>query len=260
MTDQTPFPAGTFTPRPGRAPLAAMVRAAVTSELRIALRNGEQLMLAIVIPVAALLVLTLTSVVELPAPRINSVVPGVVALAVLSSAFTSQAITTGFDRKYGVLQRLSATGMPRWLLLAGKYGAVLALIGVQLAVLLPLAAVLGWRPTSWWPLGLPLVLLAAAGLTGFALLIGGLLRAEAVLAVANLWWLLLVGIGGVILPLTRGPGWLRALGEATPVGALSQGLRAVAVDNQPPPGQLWLVLLGWVLVTWLAAVRWFKWA
>ena len=45
---------GTFAPRPGAAPLSRMVRAQASMEARLLLRNGEQLLLALVIPLIAL--------------------------------------------------------------------------------------------------------------------------------------------------------------------------------------------------------------
>ena len=118
----TPFPAGAFTPDPRRASSWQMVRAASGLELRMLVRNGEQLLLALIIPLAVLIGLTTTSIVDLATPRIDTVTPGVLALAIMSTAFTSQAITTAFDRRYGVLKRLAAAGMGRGLLVAANAG------------------------------------------------------------------------------------------------------------------------------------------
>ena len=143
--------------RPGAGAPGAMFAAQAATELRLALRNGEQVLLTLVIPVLLLVGLTVLDVVPLPEPRVAAVTPSVLALAVMSTAFTSQAIALGFDRRYGVIRRLAATALPRWLLVAGRLAAVLATVAVQVVVLAALAAVLGWRP-------------AAAGL-GWALLL-----------------------------------------------------------------------------------------
>jgi len=200
----------------------------------------------------------MVTVIDLPQPRIDAVLPGVIVLAVFSSAFTSQAITTGFDRRYGVLKRLAAAGVGRAQLLAGKCAATLAVIAGQLVVLGGTAAILGWRPHGnvFWVL--VVVLLGAAACVGLALLLGGTLRAEAVLAVANLVWLVFVAVGGVIVPLDQAPAGLRAVGELTPPGAMSQALRA-AMDGAAPPAICVLVLLAWVVIGWAATVRWFRW-
>jgi ABC-2 type transport system permease protein len=198
------------------------------------------------------------TLIDLPEPRIDAVLPGVVVLAVFSSAFTSQAITTGFDRRYGVLKRLAAAGVGRGQLLAGKCAATLAVIAGQLVVLCLTAATLGWRPhgSGFW--ALLVVLLGAAACVGLALLLGGTLRAEAVLAVANLVWLVFVAIGGILVPLDQAPAGLRVIGELTPPGAMSQALRA-AMDGTSPSAVSLLVLLAWVVFGWAATVRWFRW-
>lgn len=251
---------GTFTPRPGRAPAASMVVAAAAQELRIMTRNGEQALLAYVIPLAALIGMTVTSVGDIAAPRVDIVTPGVLALAIMSASFTSQAIMTGFDRRYGVLRRLAATGFPRWLLLASKCAATTVVIAAQF-LLLGLVAALGldWHPhgdIAWVVLT---TLLGIAAFIGLALLIGGTLRAEAVLGLANLIWLALVAIGGVLIPLTSAPGWLRLLGDATPAGALSNALRAILADGAGPGLGNVVILVCWIAAGWAGTVRWFRW-
>jgi ABC-2 type transport system permease protein len=223
------------------------------------LRNGEQLLLAVLIPLAVLIGLATTSVVELAAPRIDTVTPGVLALAVLSTAFTSQAITTAFDRRYGVLKRLAAAGVGKSLLIAGKCSAALVVIAGQWILLGAVALVLGWQPhgnAAWVVL---LGLLGAAEQQRQPDERGGTLRAEAVLAFANVIWLALVVVGGVVVPLTRAPHWLHVLGEFTPAGALSLALHAVLQAGTAPAALSLAVLAAWIVVGWAGTVRWFQW-
>src|SRR5207248_1690125 len=109
-------------------------------------RNGEQVLLTLLIPIALLVGLTVIDLVPLPEPRVNSVVPSILALAVMSTAFTGQAIALGYDRRYGVITRLAATALPRWLLVAGRLTAVLGVLAVQIFVLAAIALALGWTP------------------------------------------------------------------------------------------------------------------
>jgi len=257
-TGRSAFARGTFIPDPRPAAPLRRITATAGLELRVTLRNGEQLLLALVIPLVALVGGVTITLIDLPEPRIDAVLPGVVVLAVFSAAFTSQAITTGFDRRYGVLKRLAAAGVGRAQLLAGKCLATLAVVAGQLVVLGGTATILGWRPHGNPLWALLVVLLGVAACVGLALLLGGTLRAEAVLAVANLIWLVFVAIGGVIVPLDRGPGAFRVIGELTPPGAMSQALRA-AMDGAAPSATSQLVLLAWVLLGWAATVRWFRW-
>ncbi|NDB04278.1 MAG: ATP-binding cassette domain-containing protein, partial [Acidimicrobiia bacterium] len=83
------------------------------------LRNGEQLLLTLIIPVLLLVFFSTVDVLPTGDVReaIDFLTPGVLALAVMSSAMVSLGIATGFERGYKVLKRLGATplGRPRWL-------------------------------------------------------------------------------------------------------------------------------------------------
>lgn len=250
------FPAGTFTPRPGPGSPLRMLAAQSATELRLALRHGEQVLLTVLIPIVLLVGLTLLTVVPLPEPRVATVAPGVLALAVMSTAFTGQAIALGFDRRYGVVRRLAATALPRWLLVAGRLAAVLGVVAVQIVVLGAIAAALGWRPApagvGW---GVLLVLLGCAAFAALGILLGGSLRAEITLAVANLVWFVLLLAGGIVIPLDQLPGPLAAVAAALPSGALAEGLRDTLASGRPPTLASVLVLLAWTAAASAAAVR-----
>lgn len=234
-------------------------------ETRAALRNGEQLLLTLVLPALALVVLGRTELVDLGsdgsavADRLDLVAPGVIALAVVSSAFTSRAIALGFDRRSGVLRLLGTTPLGRSGLVAGTVGVVLVVVAGQVVLLGALAAGLGWRPeTAGLPAAALAVLLGSAALGSLAVLLAGALRAEAVLAVANLVWVLLLVGGGVVLPAAALPGPLADLAPWQPAGALGEALRTCLVEGGTPVTAL-LTLAGWAVLLGLAARRWFRW-
>lgn len=250
------FPAGVFAPAPGRGSLPRMLLVQARTELALTLRNGEQLLLTMLIPLALLVAMSLLDVVPIEEPRIDNVVPRILALAVLSTAFTGQAIALGFDRRYGVLQRLAATALPRWLLIAGRMLAVLGVVAVQLVVLGVVAALLGWRPApagiGWAVL---LILLGTAAFGALGLLLGGALRAEVVLALANLIWLVLLVAGGIVLAVDSLPAPLATLVAVLPSGALAEGLVAALADGAPPGWAAVLVLVGWAAGAGVLAAR-----
>jgi ABC-2 type transport system permease protein len=249
--------AADLVPAPEPAPPARRVLSQARFDARVLLRNGEQLLLTIVLPALLLAGLTLASVPDVgPGRRIDVVTPGVLALAVLSTAFTGQAIGTAFDRRYGVLRLLGTTPLGRDGLLAGRVVAVLAVEVVQVAVLGALAAALGWRPH---PLGLvlwvPVALLGTAAFVALGLLLAGTLRSEAVLAAANLIWVLLVALGGVVVPVH---GTLGQVAAVLPSGALGNASRAALQHGRLDVAALG-VLVVWAAAASLAAVRWFRW-
>jgi ABC-2 type transport system permease protein len=252
-----------LSPRPGAAPNGRMLRAQTLMELRLLSRNGEQLLLTLVIPLLLLVMGTRSDeIVDLgPGRPIDIITPGVLALAVLSTSFTSLAIGTGFERRYGVLKRLGASPLPRWGLMGGKIGAVLTVEVVQLVVLMLVARLVGWQPHGGAGVIAWLVLLALLGTAAFGslgLLIAGTLRAEATLAVANLVYVMLLVGGGLIVPLERYPGNTHRALELLPSGALGQGLRDAF--NGGSPGLLpVVVLLVWALGAGTLTARTFRW-
>src|SRR3954468_10104455 len=86
------FPPGTFTPAPGRGRPLRMLLTHARTEAVLTLRNGEQVLLTLLIPLALLVGLTVLTVFPMHEPRIDAVTPRVLALAVMSSAFTGAAI------------------------------------------------------------------------------------------------------------------------------------------------------------------------
>jgi ABC-2 type transport system permease protein len=250
-----------FTPRPGAAPLARMVAVQAGLEVRMILRNGEQLLLTIVIPVLVLTVFSAVELVDLGTrtARVDFLAPGVLALAVMSTAFTGLAIGTGFERRYGALKRLGATPLPRWGLLVAKGLAVLAVEVLQVLLLTGVALALGWEPQGSPLAVLLLLLMGTAAFAALALLMAGTLRAEATLAAANLVYLLLLVSGGIAVPLDRFPDGARPVLEALPAGSLSEALREVLRDGHALPWGAVGVLAAWAAVAGVLAARTFRW-
>ncbi|MGH8774675.1 MAG: ABC transporter permease [Jiangellaceae bacterium] len=237
-----------------------MVLAQAAFETRMLLRNGEQLLLTAVIPLVLLVLLVTVPVVDTgPGRAVDVLVPGVFALAVMSTAFTSLAIATGYERRYGALKRLGPTPLPRSGLLAAKAATVLVVETVQIALVGGLGLLLGWKPQGSPAAVVVLVCLATLAFAGLGLLMAGTLRAEATLAGANLVYVLLLVAGGVVVPIDRFPGAIQPVLAATPTGALTEGLRAVLVAGESMPWTNAAVLAAWTLAGFAAAARWFRW-
>ncbi len=262
-TAPTGWAEGALAPKPGQAPRSAMLKAQTGAELKLLLRNGEQVLLNLVVPLGLLVVVTLLPFVDVAgadtrAERAGFFVPGVLALALMSSAFTGQAIGLGFERQYGVLKRLGATPLPRSVLLLGKTLAVLVVQLLQLVLIGAVGLALGWRPHGDVVSVLVLVVLGTAAFSGLGLLLGGTMPGLRTLAVANLVWLVLLVLGGVMFPIAEfGPaeGVLRYL----PTAALSHGLREVLRDGAAAPVRDVVALAVWAVAGLTAATRFFRW-
>lgn len=269
VTPNTPKPAPhdstrparlTHVPAPKAAPWPRMLLAQTLLETRLLLRNGEQVLLTLVIPVGALVLLAKVPVLRLGGgSRVDFLVPGAIALAVLATSFTSLAIATGFERRYGVLKRLGASPLPRWCLLGGKALTVLVVQLVQTALICATGWALGWSARGGVLPVLALLALATLALAALGLLMAGTLRAEVNLAAANLVFLVLLVGGGVLVPLDAFPAGAHTVLSYTPVAALSDGLRLVLAGTVALPVRELAVLAGWAVAGVAAAVRAFRW-
>ena len=251
------FPAGTFTPDPRPNTVPRMLAAQSALELKLLLRNGEQLLLTMFIPITLLVGLTLLPLGSFGPNRAATFVPAIMALAVVSTAFTGQAIAVAFDRRYGALKRLGATALPIWGIVAGKSLAVVAVVFLQAIILGSIAIGLGWRPElAGLGLGALIIALGTAGFAALGLLLGGTLRAEIVLAVANLLWFVFAGLGALTVDTEMVSTAVKWVARLTPSGALTEALSqamSVSVD--------WfgvVVLTVWGALAALAALRWFR--
>lgn len=231
-------------------------------EARLLMRNGEQLLLTVVIPVGILLALTLTDLVATATgpDRLPTALATVLSVSVLSGCFTSLAIATAFERRSGALRFLGTTPLTRTELLVGKLLATAAVTAISVIVVTVLAVVLGWRPTVGSAWAVPELVLGAAVFAAWGFALAGLLRAEAVLAVANGIFLLLLMFGGIVVPASSLPGALGTVVAWLPSGALASSLADTLVSGAAPGLQAVVVLLAWFAAGTVIARRTFRWS
>ncbi len=253
-----------------RAPSAPVVAAVPASrrvaaqaglELRLLLRNGENLLVTLGIPVGLLVFFSSVRVLPVGGRPVDFLVPGVLALATMSAGMVSLAITTGYERSYLVLKRLGATPLRRRELVAAKVAAVLAVQAVQVTVVVAVALPLGWRPhpgVTGVAVALAGLLLASAGFCGIGLAMAGRLRAVATLAMANGLFLVLLLVSGIVFPLEALPGWLATVAGLLPAAPLAALLRTAFDGGTAVAGNL-AVLAAWGVAAPLLAARVFRW-
>ena len=250
-------------PSPAAAPPAQRIGAQARFELRNLLGNGEQLLLTVVIPLVVLGLMTFTGIAgSTKAERLDQAVPAVLTLVVLSTAFTSLAIGTGFDRRYGVLKHLGSTPLGSGGLLAAKALAVAVIELAQALLIVVVALLLGWSgPGSalGWLVTAVFMVLGTVALGALGFWLAGVLRAEAVLAVANAVFLVLLGAGGIAVPLDRLPSGWAAIARLLPTGAMAEGIGGALADPLQVAFSALIVLAIWAVGGTLLAVRFFRW-
>jgi ABC-2 type transport system permease protein len=242
-------------------PLSAQTGA----EVYMTLRRGETLLLTLGIPVIFLLFFSEVSVIATPTAKpVDFFVPGILSLAVMSTAMVSLGIATGFERGYGVLKRLGTTPLGRPRLLGAKIVTIVAVELIQAAVLLPVGAGLGWNPggsgvSAAIPGAIGAILLGSAAFAGIGLLMAGTLRAEVNLAAANGLYLILLLLGGMIVPLSKLPSGLASFAKLLPAAALSSALHASLGSGGSISAESWVVLAVWAVAAPVGAALTFKW-
>lgn len=248
---------------PGRARRIG-IQAAFDARLTIA--NGEQILLTLVIPIGVLLGLYwFPGLALLPAdadpttPRIDLALPGALTVAVLSSAFASLAIATGFDRRSGSLLLLATTPLSRADLVWARAVSTLAIVAGQVLVLAVIAGALGWRPSARSATALIMCLVGSLSLAACAVMVAGVLRAEATLALANGVFLVLLVAGGTAIPASSLPSWWAPIAQSLPSGALADGLRWSLLELPGLPIWPVIVLVAWGVLATFIARRTFRW-
>lgn len=232
------------------------------TELALASRQGEQLLVSIGIPLLILAFFSSVDVLPLPAgvdEPIDFLAPGVLALAVMSTALVSLGIGTGFERTYGVLKRLGAAplGRPRWV--AAKIATVLAIEVVQWVLLISVSVALGWSPpASGWAAAILGALLGTAAFGGLGLLMAGTLPGLATLAGANALYLVLLLTGGMVIPLDELPAPVATMAKALPAAPLAEVLTG-SLGGGSVATWAWVSLAVWAVAAPIAAASLFRW-
>ena len=239
----------------------SVLLAQLKSELRVIARNSEQLLVIIGIPTILLVFFSQVNV--LPRGDQNAVdflLPGILALAVMSTAMVSLGIATGFERSYGVLKRLGATPLGTRRLVLAKSLAVVLVEVVQLLVLIGVGLILGWRGDlgAVAPV-VGAVLLGTLTFAGIGLMLAGTLRGEVNLAAQNGLYLVLLLIGGIMFPLDSLPNWLQVPAQLLPSSALADVMRGALTETSLNGGTAWIVLAVWALVAPATAAKFFRW-
>jgi ABC-2 type transport system permease protein len=231
---------------------------ALLAQLRVELiltsRRGESLLITLVVPVVLLIFFGAVA----PNPP-DFLVPGLLALAVMSTSMVSLGIATAYERYYGALKRLLGSPLPRGTLIAAKTLAVLLIEVVQIALLVVIARLaFGWQLGGSPVVALAALVLGSATFAGLGLFMAGTLRAEATLAVANGLYLVFLLLGGFVLPLDRLPGPIAFVARLLPAAALTDATRAALNGSDHDALGPLALLAGWAVVTMGAAALTFR--
>jgi ABC-2 type transport system permease protein len=242
----------------GPAPWPRAVLTQVRMEGRLTARRGENLLAMIGVPIAVLLFLGTFGSVR---GAIGVALPGTLAIAILASGLVNLGIATAYERGYGVLRRLGGSPLGRDGLVAAKLVVVVAIALAQVVGLLVVAAlVLGWRPDASASAVAVLVatIVGSAAFAGLGLAIAGTVRPEAALVLANVLFLLALGLGGALVPIADMPPSVATVVRLLPPGALADAFAAALGDGSSVLSPL-AILATWAVAAAIFAARTFRW-
>ena len=230
-------------------------------ELRLTLRNGEGVLLTMVVPVVLLVFFAAIRLAPDGYDRpIDFLLPGMLALAVMSTGLVSLSIRTAYERSYGVLKRLGSTPLSRPQLIGAKVLSVVLLELIEIVILVGIAAVAhGWRPTGAFAVALLALIIGTATFSGIGLMMAGALRPETTLAGANGLYLLFLLVGGIVWPVDRLPGFLAIPARVLPSSAFADALRETLSSAPAIPVTHLVFLTLWGLAALVIASRTFRW-
>lgn len=237
-------------------PLISQLR----TEFFLTMRQGEQLLVSIGIPVVVLAFFSSVDILPIGIGEpVDFITPGVLALAIMSTALVSLGISTGFDRHYGVLKRLGASplGVRRWI--GAKILLVATIEVLQWVILVLVAMALGWSPRGNWLSALIGAIAGTAAFAGVGLFMAGTLGGMVNMASTNGLYLLLLLSGGMVLPLDHLPGPLAAVSRVLPAAPLTEVMTASFTPGDHVAAGTWFTLCAWAVLAPLAAVRFFRW-
>ncbi|MGA8492825.1 MAG: ABC transporter permease [Terriglobales bacterium] len=194
---------------------------------------------------------------------IDFLIPGLIGMNLMNSGMWSIGFALVDMRQRKLLKRFVATPMRRSDFLLALAGGRLLLMIIEVGLLLGFG-VLVFQIRVLGSL-LSILLLSAIGAVGFAGL--GLLTAsraqkiESVSGLINLVMMPMWIFSGVFFSYERFPAVFQPFIKALPLTALNDGLRATILEGAPlatQSGRL-LILLLWGGISFLIALRWFRW-
>lgn len=222
-------------------------------------RNSEQALLLVIIPIVILFVLTKTMIIGGESSPIALAFAIVLTVSTFAAGFTSLAIATAFERRSETLVFLGTTSLTRVeVVVAKSLGSFLLAIFAGVFTFIA-ALILGWTPTLAALLVPIWIALGVLSVSGFAYLLAGTLRAEAVLAIANAIFIFVLIFGGIIFTFGKSITGVLEFFPPLAIKAVIEFSVSTAGSADVNVIKAMLVLLAWGVTGHVLASRFFKW-
>ncbi|MFD0698119.1 ABC transporter permease [Paenibacillus sp. GCM10027628] len=194
---------------------------------------------------------------------IDFLVPGIVAMMIMSNNLNGVAGQISSWRERGVLRRMQSTTLQASTFIAGQITARLLLNGVQALIVMLIGSLIFHTQVngSWWLLIL-FVVLGTLAFMAIGFIIAGLAKTpESAGPIAGVISFPLMFLGGVFFPINSMPASFQAVVKLLPISHLSTALRQV-MNIGAGFSELWpqaALLGGWAIVAFIVASFTFRW-
>lgn len=191
--------------------------------------------------------------------------PALAVFATASASYTNLAITTGYQRDYGILKRVRGTPLPPWIYIAGKVATAVLVGAIAAAIMLAIGFL--FYDLQLAAVRIPAVVVTfLTGAASFAAL-GMLLAAvtssgESATAIAQATLLPLAFFSGNFFVSSDLPGWMTRLADIFPLSHFNQAFFAPFDPAASGVSFEWLhlaIMAAWGITGAVLTVRLFKW-
>lgn len=194
---------------------------------------------------------------------IDFLLPGILAMALMQLGLFGTAQPLVALRDQGVLRRLSATPLPRWTVLGSQIAMRLTIALAQTVIIVGFGVIGFHVPLQ----GNPLLLLGMVILGALTFIAIGYMVAafsknqESASGISSLINFPMMFLSGLFFPVEFVPNFLQPVIAIIPLTYLVDAIRQIMIGTNPlfPMALDIGVLLAWLVVTLVVALRFFKW-
>lgn len=194
---------------------------------------------------------------------IDFLVPGILALLIMSNNLNGVAATISSWRERGILRRLQGTPLQSTTFVASQITARMIFSSIQIVLVLLVALfVFGVHNHGSWILLILYIILGTFTFMAIGFIIASVAKnPESASPLAGLLSFFMIFLGGIFFPIRDLPVWLAPLIHVIPISYLAEAFRAI-MNAGATLAELWsetLVLLAWFVGAFLISVWTFKW-
>jgi ABC-2 type transport system permease protein len=230
----------------------------IVRSLRYSIRNGEALLMAIMLPVILMLlfVFVFGGAIDGGGGYVNYVVPGIILLCAGFGA-ASTAVDVASDLGTGIMDRFRTMPIRSWAVLTGHVVASLVRNLVATGIVIGVALLVGFRPSATPLEWLGTISLVALYILAITYLFAAIGLASGSAEAANGYGFILLFLpylSSAFVRVDTLPSWLRGLAEHQPITPIIETIRGMLMGTDAGNQPLWAI--GWCLLILAIAVVW----